>query len=140
MTEDVEQLKQAFGRAIIARDHEALDVLLAPWLTVAVALEKVDASITTMRSDWELPETEKPVGFETSSGVLSYDDLRAPSDFPPGIDVPAQVTSDNYVGWHSLTLIPVEDADFDAWLDAWFAVVRLADGLHVGSLEVVDPD
>jgi hypothetical protein len=139
--DDVEKLNEAFGKAIIARDHEALDVLLAPWISVAAALDKVKEAVDETCREWEIDEALWPTEFESSSGSLSYDDLRAPSDFAPGVDIPAQVTADNYEGWQVITAFPPEgEVEFDAYFDAWFAVVRLADGLHVGSLEIVDPD
>jgi hypothetical protein len=143
MSDETDQLIDAFGKAVIAKDHEALDVILAPWITVDAALSKFKANFDGMLDEWELPAGAWPTDFEGGSGVLSYDDLRAPSDFPPGIDIPDQVTAENYVGWNNTTFFPPEDDanfEFDAYCDAWFAVVRLADGLHVGSLELVDPD
>ncbi|MGH2907422.1 MAG: hypothetical protein ACRDKI_11745 [Solirubrobacterales bacterium] len=140
MPDDIDQLKPAFGKAVLARDHEALDVILAPWITVATALEKFQVCIREMLDEWEIAEDAWPTDFDAGGGLMSYEDLRQESDFPPGVDIPEQVTADNYVGWHNLTFYPDEEAEFDAYCDAWFAVVKLPDGLHVGSLELVDPD
>jgi hypothetical protein len=140
MDEAVDRLKQAFGKAIVARDHEALDVILAPWISVESALDRVASSVREMCAEWDIPTDSWPVDFTASGGALDYDALREPTDFAPGLDIPAQVTAENYVGWHVITAYPPDEAEFDAYFDAWFAVVELADGMHVGSLEVVDPD
>ena len=140
MDEAVEQIKNAFGKAIVAKDFEALDVILAPWLKPDQVLRTITAEVDEMGEEWGLPAGTWPTEFETGSGSLTYEQLREPSDYPPGIDVPEQVTADNYVSWEAVTAVAHADADFDAFFDAWFAVVRLQDGLHVGSLELVDPD
>lgn len=140
MSDEVEALKQAFGNAIVRKDIEALDVILAPWIKPDQVLRTMAEEVEQMGDEWALPAGTWPSEFETGTGVLDYEELRAPSDFPPGIDIPEAVTAENYVGWHSVTPIAHKDAEFDAYFDAWFAVVRLQDGLHVGSLELVDPD
>lgn len=140
MSEEVDRLKEAFGKAIVAKDIEALDVILAPWLKPDQVLRTITAEVDQMGDEWELPAGTWPAEFETDQGILSYEQLREPSDYPPGIDIPDEVTEENYVGWHVVTPVAHQDADFDAYFDAWFAVVRLKDGLHVGSLELVDPD
>jgi hypothetical protein len=141
MDEAVEQVKQAFGKAIVAKDVEALDVILAPWLKPDQVLRTITAEVDDMGDEWGLPAGTWPTEFETGTGALGYEELRAPgSGFPPGLDIPEEVTAENYVGWHLVTAVAHADADFDAYFDAWFAVVRLQDGLHVGSLELVDPD
>jgi hypothetical protein len=139
--ETAEQLREAFGNALVKRDHEALDVLLAPWIGVNSALDKVRQAVDETASAWELAEQLWPTEFEASSGVMTYENLRAPTDFPPGVDIPPQVTADNYDGWNVITAYPPEgEFEFDAYFSAWFASVRLADGLHVGSLELVGAD
>lgn len=143
MPDSVEDLIEAFGRAVLRRDHEALDVLLAPWIGVNPTLELFRTSFDSMAAEWELEPGLWPKAFEGSQGALSYVELRAPTDFPPGIEIPEQVTAENYVQWCAITLLPDssdESIEFDAYCDAWFAAVRLPDGLHVGSLELVDPD
>ena len=143
MSDDVLPFVEAFGRAVVAKDHEALDVQLAPWIRVADCLEQFRASFDSMLHEWGAPAGSWPARSEADRGVLTYENLREPSDFPPGIDIPEQVTADNYVGWYTLTFLAPEDDDeleFDAYCDAWFAIVKLPDGYHVGSLEIVDPD
>ncbi|MGK2877916.1 MAG: hypothetical protein ACSLFF_05005 [Solirubrobacterales bacterium] len=140
MDQAVKQLKNAFGKAIVARDFEALDVILAPWLTPDQVFRAISAEVEEMGEEWGLPAGKWPTEFEVGEGALDYEQLREPSGFPAGIDVPEQVTAENYVGWHVVTAIAHADDAFDAYFDAWFAVVRLQDGLHVGSLELVDPD
>lgn len=143
MPESIDELIASFGDAVVRRDKGALDVLLAPWLRTDETLTLFQSSFDAMAEDWNLPTGLWPAAFFGTTGVLDYANLRTPSDFPPGIDIPEQVTAENYVKWCSISLLPAEDDDaveFDAFCDAWFAVVRLEDGLCVGSVEVVDPD
>lgn len=96
-----------------------------------------------MLEEWDLAKGGWPAEFSTSAGLLSFAELTAPAEFPPGKEIPRQVTAANFEGWHCATFLPGEEDDaieFDAYCDAWFAVVRLPDGLHLGSLELVDPD
>lgn len=143
MPDDIESLIDAFGNAVVRRDHEALDVLLAPWIRVGAALDAVQRSVDEIAEAWELEDAGWPKEFSGSTSPLGYEELTAPSDFPPGRDIPDNVTAENFAGWTCITFSPREDDEalgFDAYCDAWFAAVRLADGLHVGSLETVDPD
>lgn len=143
MPDDIESLIDAFGMAIVKKDHEALDVLLAPWIGVQAVLDQVQRSINELASEWEIEDGGWPAVFEGSAGQLTYDDLRAPRDFPPGVEIPERVTAENFAGWNSITFMPAEHIEalgFDAYCDAWFAAVQLRDGLHVGSLELIDPD
>lgn len=133
MGEDVEQFKQAFGNAVVAKDHEALDVLLAPWIRVEEALDQFREVVSAITEEWDIDPTCWPTEFMADSGVLEFEHL--------GPATPAGVTADNYVGWHKLVFYPSEGVyEFDAYCDAWFAVIKLADGFHVGSLELVDSD
>jgi hypothetical protein len=133
MSDDVEQFKQALGNALVAKDHEALDVLLAPWIRVSEALDPLREIAAAIAEEWDIDPTCWPTEFVADAGVLTFENL--------GPEIPDKVTADNYVGWHKLTFYPPEGVyEFDAYCDAWFAVVRLADGLHAGSLELVDPD
>jgi hypothetical protein len=140
MDDAVEQLKQAFGNAIVARDAEALDVILAPWLRPDQVLRTITAEVDEMGDLWGLPAGTWPTEFETGVGAIDYAQLRGSGGVTSGIDVPPEVTAENWVGWHLITPLAHADAEFDAYFDAWFAVVRLQDGLHVGSLELVEPD
>lgn len=143
MPEDTENLINAFGNALVRRDHEALDVLLAPWISVAAALEVVGSAVRSMAEDWDVSGDVWPTAAHGSTGSLDYEALRAHSDFPPGRDIPVEVDRENYAGWCVVTLEPSADdesIEFDAYCDIWFAAVRLPDGLHVGSIEAVDPD
>jgi hypothetical protein len=143
MTESIDDLISSFGNAVLQHDHGALDVLLAPWLRADETLTLFQSSFDAMAEDWDLPTGLWPAAFSGTTGVLDYADLRIPSDFPPGSDIPEQVTGENFVKWCSISLLPAETdeaVEFDAFCDAWFAAVRLQDGLRVGSVEVVDPD
>jgi hypothetical protein len=144
MGDTVEQLIEAFGNAVVNRDHEALDVLLAPWIGVNDTLALFENFFNELLVEWELPEGSNWASdFDGGSETLSYDEVRAPSDFPPGVDIPARVTADNYVSWSHITFVPNEGDDaieFDAYCDAWFAVVQIAGTHMVGSLELVEPD
>jgi hypothetical protein len=143
VSDQSDQLIEAFGNAVVKRDHEALDVLLAPWISVSTALEQFAAQFDEMLGEWDLPSGSWPSDFEGGVSPLSYEELRAPSDFPPGVDIPARVDADNYVGWGHLTFFPAEDDptfEFDAYCDAWFAIVQIAGTHMIGSLELVAPD
>lgn len=143
VSESVEQLIEAFGNGVVKRDHEALDVLLAPWISVQTALDQFRASFDEMLEEWDLPTGSWATDFEGGTSPLTYEDVRAPSDFPPGLDIPARVDADNYVAWAHITFYPPEDDEafeFDAYCDAWFAIVQIAGTHMVGSLELVDPD
>jgi hypothetical protein len=144
MSNPVENLIEAFGKAVVRRDHEALDVLLAPWIGVDATLEKFESFFNELLVEWELPEGSNwAADFEGGSETLTYEQLRAPSDYPPGVDIPTRVAEDNYVNWSHITFVPDEGDDaieFDAYCDAWFAVVQIAGTHMVGSLELVEPD
>lgn len=143
MSEEVDKLIDAFGNAVVKRDHEALDVLLAPWIGVNAALDQFKAYFDEMLEEWDLPAGSWPTDFEGGTGSLSYEELRAPSDFPPGVDIPVRIDADNYVSWNNITFFPPEDDEtfeFDAYCNAWFAVVQVAGTHMVGSLELVNPD
>ncbi|MGH2957983.1 MAG: hypothetical protein ACRDKE_00140 [Solirubrobacterales bacterium] len=139
----MDKLINAFGHAVVKRDHEALDILLAPWISVNEALEKFRANFDSMLAEWELPAGSWPTDFAGGAASLTFEQLSEPSEFPPGLDIPARVDAENYVGWSHITFFPPEDDEafeFDAYCDAWFAVVQVAGTQMVGSLELVDPD
>lgn len=143
MSDENDKLIEAFGNAVIKRDHEALDVLLAPWIGVNEALEKFRTCFDEMLREWELPAGAWPADFNGGSGALTFAELKEPSDFPPGVDIPARVDADNFVAWNHITFMPAEGdeaIEFDAYCDAWFASVQIAGTVMVGSLELVDPD
>jgi hypothetical protein len=143
MSEEIDKFIEAFGNAVVKRDHEALDILLAPWLGVNAALDQFELNFDEMLTEWDLPIGSWPTDFDGGVSPLTYDELRAPSDLPPGVDIPARVDADNYVAWGHITFFPPEgDAtfEFDAYCDAWFAIVQIAGTHMVGSLELVDPD
>lgn len=144
MSDTVETLLDAFGNAVIKRDHEALDVLLAPWLAVNATLDHFATFFNELLVEWELPEGSNwPSGFDGGSESLTYEELRTPSDFPPGVDIPDRVTQENYVSWAHITFNPSDSDDaieFDAYCDAWLAIVQIAGTFMVGSLELVEPD
>jgi len=102
---------------MLARDHEALDVILAPWLGVAGAIDLVEGSSIDRKGEFQ--GSVLPMTFEQLSESAAGD---AP-----------QVTSANYAGWNSIVFTASAGADAGR-LDLVFAAVRLADGLHVGSL------
>lgn len=142
MEDQNERLVAEFGKAVCAKDRSALEALLAEWLDAGDVLEKLGAAFDSMLIEWELPAGEWPTDHAGGVNPLTYEDLRRPSDFPPGIDIPDEVTEDNFAAWAHVTFHPPEGGviEFDAYCDAWFAVVKSPDGLRVGSLEIVDPD
>jgi hypothetical protein len=141
LSEEIDKLIDAFGNGVIKRDHEALDILLAPWIGVGAALDQFQENVAEMSAEWELPDNAWPTDFEGAMEALSYESLREPTDFSPGKDIPARVDADNYVGWGHITFYPPEgEADFDAYCDAWFAIVQIAGTHMIGSLELTDPD
>lgn len=142
MDDQTERLVAEFGNAVCARDQAALGELIADWLDAEDVLEKFRASFDSMLLEWELPAGEWPTDHDGGVNPLTYEDLRRPSDFPPGVDIPDEVMGDNFAAWAHVTFYPREggEIEFDAYCDAWFAVVSSPAGLRVGSLEIVDPD
>lgn len=119
MTDEIKKLHDAFGKAMFARDHEALDVILAPWIGVAGALE--------LMLDFEI---DRHGEFRADESNVAFAELST--------DTPAQITAANYVSLNSIVFTASPDWS-EGVLDLKFAAVRLADGLHVGSLEVHNP-
>jgi hypothetical protein len=72
--------------------------------------------------------------FHGSSRHVSHEELGQNS-----AHISPQVNAGNYVGWSSISFT-AQTASDTSRLDLVFAAVRLADGLHVGSLEAAAQD
>lgn len=141
--ERVEQFKEALAKALIAKDHEALDVLLAPWVPVQGTLDQLSEQVASTAEMWELDAAEQwPDGFTLDTNGMDYDTyVDSVSEFPPLTSIPPQITADNYVGWHVIKLANDDESqDIDAWADAWLTVVEIAGGYYAGTIEFIDPD
>lgn len=141
--ERVEQFKDALAKALIAKDHEALDVLLAPWVPVQATLDELTAQVASTAEMWDLDPSEHwPDEFTLDSNGMDYDTyVDSVSDYPPLQSIPPQINADNYVGWHVIKLGNDNDSlDIDAWADAWLTVVEIAGGHYAGTIEFIDPD
>jgi hypothetical protein len=141
--EKVEQFKEALANALISKDHEALDVLLAPWVPVQGVLDELSAQVASTVEMWELDPSEHwPDTFRLDSNSMDFETyVDSVSEFPPLTAIPPQITAENYVGWHVICLGNDDDSlDIDAWADAWLTVVEIVGGHYAGTIEFIDPD
>lgn len=141
--ENVEKFKSALAKALIAKDHEALDVLLAPWVPVDATLDALTAQVAGTAEMWDLdPSAQWPTSFTLDTNGMDFETYKgAVSDLPPLTQIPEQITADNYVGWHVIKLgNDDENFEIDAWADGWLTVVEIAGSLYAGTIEFIDPD
>lgn len=141
--ENVEKFKESLANALVAKDPEALDVLLAPWVPVQDTIDALAAQVASLAEEWELdPSAHWPSVFQLDSNGMDFESYKnAVSDYPPLTSIPDQITADNYVGWHVIKFENDDDSlDIDAWTDAWLTVVEVAGSLYAGTIEFVDPD
>lgn len=114
------RLLEAFGTALIARDHEALDVQLAPWISVASALALLDH-----------PERSgRDIGFE----LLPHE-----AEFAEVADVlPARIDEGNFDSWSTLAFYRPVPGGGDGLFSLKLATVTIAGGLYIGHIEAED--
>lgn len=141
--EQVEKFKESLAKALIAKDHEALDVLLAPWVPVQGTLEALTKQVASTAEMWDLdPSAHWPTEFTLDTNGMDYATyVDSVSEYLPLSSIPDQINEDNYVGWHAIKFGNADDdLDIDAWADAWLTVVEIAGGYYAGTIEFIDPD
>ena len=119
------------------RDFAGAHALLAPWVQATMSPADVERMMDEACGD--LPP---PREWSLDSGFMEVDELRTASEFgPPSQPIAADVTAENYRGWHCIEFKPGEnDDDFDARFDLWVVAVETPAGLRIGFLEATYPD
>ena len=137
MDKPVATLCNDFAARVVARDFPGAHALLSPWVQSAMTPAELEAMLDAAGAD--LPP---PREWSLDSGFMEVDDLRTASEYgPPSEPVSAEVTGENYRGWHCIEFKPGENEDdYDACYDVWLVAVETEAGYSIGFLEPTYPD
>jgi hypothetical protein len=128
------------GRAVVAGEFAVAYAMLAGWLQKSMTLDDFQSQIVEQCREiadiWDLSQTASPERFEVSQGDMSLDQLEQDS-----MDLPQEVTYDNFRGWACIQFQPdgEEDPEF-GYFDWWLLVVEVDGELRVGYFQIEDPD
>jgi hypothetical protein len=145
MDDDVRAFGMELGSKALARDWPAVHTLLAPWMRSAWTVDQVRAFFEDeYRATLEANGAEGmqypgyPDPSVDGNAFTKATQLREPISFAGGKvrDIAAEVTDQNVRYWMKLQLQcsdeQMEKLGFDAFCEAWMAVVDTPEGLRVG--------
>jgi hypothetical protein len=168
MEDAYKQFAAEFAAAVCAKDYQAAQGMLAPWLQQTIApaklQEMIEREIREVCEAAELEEPAYPEAWDIDGNSSTLESLRDPSSFISTRNsgwlhgegqgysgagdivkpIAADVTAENFRQWLCIQFMPNEDAqgdlDIDAFVDFWMALVEVNGQYKIGYFELEDPD
>lgn len=136
MKNEVRQVLNVFGNALMKKDIDSLESICSTWLQgdplkkFIKLLEMKEADVRNMLSDMEIGHAD---AFEIDDNDCTVQELR-----DDGVDLPTEIDDSVFIQW-AIVAISADDGEWGL-CDVYCAVIKEGNDCRIGYVSVEDPD